>query len=161
MASISLTLRGGDARDAGIVEQVMAAAFDPQWGEAWTRAQLLGVMAMPGIHLLIAEAGGEAVGFALTRSVMDEAELLLLGVAPDHRRSGIASALIRMVVADCAARGVVTLHLEVRSNNPAVRFYTAHRFAKCGERRNYYKGADGQHYDAHTYARPIEAGAIG
>ncbi|MCT8001922.1 GNAT family N-acetyltransferase [Sphingomonas sanguinis] len=155
MASISLTLRDGDARDAGVIEQVMAAAFDPIWGEAWTRAQLLGVMTMPGIHLLIAEAGGEAAGFALTRSVMDEAELLLLGVAPDYRRNGIASALVEMVVADCAARGVVTLHLEVRANNPAVLFYTAHGFAKCGERRNYYKGADGRHYDAHTYTRAI------
>lgn len=155
MACVSLTLRGGDARDAGVVEELMAAAFDPQWGEAWTRAQLLGVMVMPGIQLLIAEAGGEAAGFALTRSVMDEAELLLLGVVPGHRRSGIASALIEMAAADCAARGVIMLHLEVRANNPAIQFYTAHGFAKCGERRNYYKGADGQHYDAHTYARAI------
>lgn len=155
MASLSVQLRAGDARDAGAAEQVMAAAFDPQWGEAWTRAQLLGVMTMPGVHLLIAEAGGEPAGFALTRAVMDEAELLLLGVVPDHRRHGIASALIRSVIADCAASGVVTLHLEVRSNNPAVLFYTAHGFAKCGERRNYYKGADGRHYDAHTYTRAI------
>ena len=49
MASLSLSLRPGDARDAGAVEAVMAAAFDPQWGEAWTRAQLLGVMALPAI----------------------------------------------------------------------------------------------------------------
>lgn len=34
MASLSLSLRPGDARDAGAVEAVMAAAFDPQWGEA-------------------------------------------------------------------------------------------------------------------------------
>lgn len=151
MASVSVQLRPGDVRDAAAAERVMAAAFDPQWGEAWTRAQLLGVMAMPGVHLLIAEAAGEPVGFALTRTVMDEAELLLLGVAPDHRRHGIASALIRAVMADCAGTGVTVLHLEVRSNNPAVRFYTAHGFAKCGERRNYYRGRDGQLYDAHTY----------
>ncbi|MET4895600.1 GNAT family N-acetyltransferase [Sphingomonadaceae bacterium jetA1] len=163
MASLSLTLRPGDARDAGAAEQVMAAAFDPQWGEAWTRAQLLGVMAMPGVRLLIAEApgdaggdaGGEPVGFALTRSILDEAELLLLGVAPDHRRRGIASALVRAVMADCAAAGVTVLHLEVRSNNPAILFYTAHGFAKCGERRHYYRGQDGQLYDAHTYRRAI------
>ena len=110
---------------------------------------------------LVENAGAEAVGSQRPHRVVAGAALLLLGVVRDRRRSGIASALVRMVVADCAARGVVTLHLEVRSNNPAVRFYTAHGFAKCGERRNYYKGADGQHYDAHTYARPIEAGAIG
>ncbi len=161
MASIGISLRPGDARDAGVVEQVMAAAFDPQWGEAWTRSQLLGVMALPGIKLLIAEAGEEPAGFALTRSVLDEAELLLLGVAPDHRRARIGSLLVEAVVADCAAHGVETLHLEVRSNNPAILFYATHGFAKCGERRNYYKGADGRHYDAHTYRRSIGSGAIG
>lgn len=155
MASIGISLRPGDARDAGVVEQVMAAAFDPQWGEAWTRSQLLGVMALPGIKLLIAEAGEEPAGFALTRSVLDEAELLLLGVAPGHRRHGIGSQLVEAVVADCAAHNVETLHLEVRSNNPAILFYSTHGFAKCGERRNYYKGADGRHHDAHTYSRPI------
>ncbi|MGE7206418.1 GNAT family N-acetyltransferase [Sphingomonas sp. NPDC019816] len=155
MASLSLSLRPGDARDAGAVEAVMAAAFDPQWGEAWTRSQLLGVMALPGIQLTLAELGDEPVGFALTRSVMDEAELLLLGVVPDHRRGGVASALVERVMRDCAAAGVVTLHLEVRANNPAVHFYTRHGFAKCGERRNYYKGADGRHYDAHTYRQTI------
>ena len=62
---------------------------------------------------------------------------------------------VEAVIADCAAHGVETLHLEVRSNNPATLFYTRHGFAKCGERRNYYKGADGQHYDAHTYRRSI------
>lgn len=155
MASIGISLRPGDARDAGVVEQVMGAAFDPQWGEAWTRSQLLGVMALPGIKLLIAEAGEEAAGFALTRSVLDEAELLLLGVVPEHRRTRIGSQLVEAVVADCAAHNVETLHLEVRSNNPAILFYSTHGFAKCGERRNYYKGADGRHYDAHTYSRPI------
>lgn len=155
MASIGVSLRPGDTRDAGIVEHIMTAAFDPQWGEAWTRAQLLGVMALPGITLLIAEAGEEPAGFALTRSVMDEAELLLLGVVPEHRRHGIGSLLVEAVVGDCAVHGVATLHLEVRSNNPAILFYSQHDFAKCGERRNYYKGADGRHYDAHTYNRVI------
>ncbi|MCC3262949.1 GNAT family N-acetyltransferase, partial [Paenibacillus polymyxa] len=65
------------------------------------------------------------------------------------------SRLVEAVVADCADHGVTTLHLEVRSNNPAVQFYAAHGFAKCGERRNYYKGADGRHHDAHTYRRSI------
>ncbi|WP_343526403.1 GNAT family N-acetyltransferase [Sphingomonas sp.] len=155
MASLSVQLRAGDARDAGVAEQVMAAAFDPQWGEAWTRAQLLGVMTMPGVQLLIAEVDGEPAGFALTRSVMDEAELLLLGVVPDHRRTRVGSMLVHAVMGDCAASGVTMLHLEVRANNPAIHFYTAHGFAKCGERRNYYKGGDGQLYDAHSYARAI------
>jgi ribosomal-protein-alanine N-acetyltransferase len=37
MATRSVLLRGGDARDIAIVERLMAAAFDPRFGEAWAR----------------------------------------------------------------------------------------------------------------------------
>ena len=72
-----------------------------------------------------------------------------------NRRAGIGSALLRSVLADADARGVNRVHLEVRSDNPAVAFYTRHGFAKVGERRDYYRGSDGTRRDAHTYARPL------
>ena len=50
----SITLRTGDARDIAIVEALMSAAFDPRYGEAWTRNQCLGVLAMPGVALTLA-----------------------------------------------------------------------------------------------------------
>ena len=64
-------------------------------------------------------------------------------------------ALLRAALADCAAAGVATIHLEVRAGNPAVRLYEAAGFAKVGERRSYYRGVDGRSYDAHTYSRAI------
>jgi [ribosomal protein S18]-alanine N-acetyltransferase len=150
-----IDLRPGAPRDIGTVEAIMADAFDPRFGEAWTRGQCLGVLAMPGVRLVLAERDGTPAGFAMTRTIGDEAELLLLAVAPGHRRRGVAAALLRTVVEDCASFGVTTLHLEVRSGNDAVKLYARHGFAKVGERRGYYRGKTGQLFDAHTYRRAI------
>ena len=155
MATHALTLRRGDARDAATVDALMAAAFDPRWGEAWTRSQCLGVLAMPGVQLLLAYEDEAPAGFSLTRAIMEEAELLLLAVAATHRRRGIGGALLRAVLADCEAAGVDRIHLEVRAGNPAVRLYDASGFAKVGERRGYYRGVGGSAHDAHTYSRAL------
>ena len=155
MATRSIILRAGDARDIATVEALMAAAFDPRFGEAWTRGQCLGVLAMPGVRLTLAAADDVPAGFALVRTVADEAELLLLGVAPPYRRRGIGAALLRAVTADCEASGIAHFHLEVRAGNDAVRLYAAHGFAKVGERRGYYRGASGQAFDAHTYRKAL------
>ena len=42
MATRTIMLRGGDARDIALVDTLMGAAFDPRYGEAWTRNQSLG-----------------------------------------------------------------------------------------------------------------------
>ncbi len=155
MATRQVTLRTGDARDVAIVDTLMAAAFDPRFGEAWTRNQCLGVLAMPGVRLTLALVDDEPAGFAMVRSVADEAELLLLAVDPAYRRRGVGTALLRAVIAEAQAGGIVDLHLEVRSGNDAVKLYTAQGFAKVGERRSYYRGRAGQVYDAHTYCRTL------
>jgi len=155
MATRTILLRSGDARDIAIVDDLMQTAFDPRFGEAWTRSQCVGVMAMPGVRLTLAMLDDTPAGFAMIRSVADEAELLLLGVAPDFRRRGVGTALLRSVEADCAAGGIATLHLEVRATNDAVRLYTGHGFAKVGERRAYYRSKTGQAHDAHTYSRKL------
>ena len=145
-------LATGAAADVAAVERVMAAAFDPRFGEAWTRSQVLGALAMPGVSLLLARIGEATVGFALSRRVLDEAELLLIAVIPDARRRGVGAALLRGVLAEARAMGVAKLHLEVRAGNGAIELYTAAGFAKTGERRAYYRGKDGRAHDAHSYA---------
>ena len=155
MTARSITLRTGDARDIAAVEALVAAAFDPRYGEAWTRGQCLGVLAMTGVTLTLAMVDDEPVGFALVRAVADEAELLLIAVASTARRRGVGGALLRSVIAEAGAAGIADLHLEVRAGNPAIALYRDHGFAKVGERRAYYRGRTGEAFDAHTYRRPV------
>ena len=155
MSTAAIDLRDGDVRDLDRVDRIMADAFDPRWGEAWTRSQVIGILAVPGVWLTIAEMAGRAVGFALTRGVLDEAELLLIAVDSDARRRGVGAALLRSVMADCTARKISSLHLEVRAGNDAIKLYANAGFSKIGERRDYYRGFDGRTYSALTLHRKI------
>ena len=68
----------------------------------------------------------------------------------------MGGALLRGVIADCTHERAPTIHLEVRANNDAVRLYRKAGFARVGARRDYYRGDDGQRFDAHTYARDLD-----
>ena len=155
MATRTLLLRAGLPRDIDTVDALMAQAFDPRYGEAWTRGQCLGVLAMPGVRLLLASLDDEPAGFAMTRTVLDEIELLLLATTPRHRRRGVGATLLRAVVGEARAEGATRMHLEVRAGNDAVQLYLAQGFAKVGERRGYYRGRLGHLHDAHTYSRAL------
>lgn len=148
-------LRHGAVNDLALVDRIMQSAFDVRFGEAWTHTQVLGIMAMPGVWLTIAEMCGEPAGFALSRRVLDEVELLLLATAPTLRRRGIGAALLRSVIADATRQSAKTLHLEVRDGNEAIKLYRSTGFVKVGERRNYYRGPGGVAFDALTYAREL------
>jgi ribosomal-protein-alanine N-acetyltransferase len=150
-----IELRSGSVADLVLVDQLMQGAFDPRFGEAWTRNQCLGILAMPGVWLTIATLDGEPAGFALSRIVADEAELLLLATVPAMRRRGVAAALLRSVITDAISSGAVTLHLEVREGNDAIKLYRGTGFVKVGQRRNYYRGTAGQAFDAFTYSRKL------
>ena len=146
---------------------VMEAAFDPAYGEAWNRRQVADALAMPSTHALVVDAAGrlipdgpapapEPAGFVLTRHVLDEEELLLVAVAPGARRRGVGAALIEHLFAIARTRGTARVFLEMRRGNPAIHLYLKFGFEPIGERRNYYRMANGERIDAITFARSIE-----
>jgi len=88
---------------------------------------------------LVSEADGEVSGFLVGRQVVDEAEILNLGVARARRRRGDGGALLTAALDEFVARGVSRVFLEVRESNEAgIAFYTKHGFAKTGRRPKYY-----------------------
>jgi len=152
-----VSLREGRAPDIAEMMTVMGDAFPPAFGEAWTRGQCLGILDLPRVWLTMARIDDEPAGFALARVVVDEAELLLLGVRPAFRGRGIGGALIERTLAVALASGARLLHLEVRQGNEALRLYNRVGFREVGRRRGYYRGGDGQLYDALSLAVPLDA----
>ena len=152
-----VTVSEGGILDLDAIMEVMDASFDPAFGEAWTAPQCAGLMPMPGVSLSIARDGEEVIGFALGRVVIREAELLLLAVKPDRRCRGTGQLLVNRFTLLATTRGAEQLHLEVREGNHAVKLYLNLGFAEVGRRKNYYRGRDGQVYDALTLARKIGA----
>lgn len=131
--------------------EVMVRAFDPMFGEAWTLAQLSGVMTMPGTWLTVARLDAAPLGFALVRSVLDECELLLLAVAPLWRGRGIGEMLLRDSLRTARRRGITSMNLEVRATNSAIRLYEKSGFEYVHRRPGYYRGNDGQLHDALSF----------
>jgi ribosomal-protein-alanine N-acetyltransferase len=74
----------------------------------------------------------------------DEAELLNIGVASAYQRQGVARALLTDMLTTAKVQSRQRVFLEVRvSNIPAIELYCRTGFAVAGERRNYYKNAQG------------------
>lgn len=148
---MTVKLIEGGANDLDSVMTIMTAAFDEQYGEAWTRSQCGGILPMAGVQLTLAQDDGEAVGFSLFRTVADDAELLLLAVAPAAQGRGIGRRLLENFIQNSLTGGASTVHLEVRDGNDAIRVYEAAGFTQTNRRRNYYRGADGKQFDALTF----------
>lgn len=151
-----LELVRGSAADLDEVMETMRTAFDPSFGEAWTRGQCAGIMSFPGVWLTLARRDGQPAGFALARVVADEAELLLLAVPPDQRRSGVGRRMLQAVAEEARVRGAAQLHLEMREGNPALHLYDAAGFRQVGRRPAYYRGKDGSVFDAITLSFPLD-----
>jgi [ribosomal protein S18]-alanine N-acetyltransferase len=155
------------APDPGLVDRIMAvmeAAFDPAYGEAWNRRQVADALTLSSTHAVVVDADGQPItgpggpapaGFVLTRHVLDEEELLLIAVIPGARQRGVGAALIEHLFTAARTRGVAKIFLEMRRGNPAIHLYQKFGFEPIGERRNYYRMANGERIDAITFARSI------
>ena len=155
MATIDHPVRisTGTSEDLDSVMEVMETAFGTRFGEAWTRSQCAGILPMSGVSLTLArDDDGVTTGFSLIRSVADESELLLIAVSPARRRQGVGRGLLNHFLDQARSEGITRAHLEVRDGNPAIHMYRHAGFEPIGRRRNYYRGDDGQQFDALTFA---------
>lgn len=145
------------------IMQVMDKAFDPRWGEAWNRKQVSDALMMPQTYAILLDASGndwsadgpDAAGFVLSRSAADEEELLLIAVVPEKRGRGVGHLLLDKLFQKAHKRGVKHIFLEMRRNNPAEHLYRRRGFEPIGERRDYYRLADGNRLDAITFGRGL------
>jgi len=82
-------------------------------------------------------------GFIVYRIVVDEAEIITIGVNPEKRRLGIASAMIGIIEKTIKSQGVKKIFLEVASTNEAAqKLYENCGFKVVGLRPKYYDGVD-------------------
>ena len=143
---MSNTIERATALHAEPMAAIHRQAFPP--GEAWSDDAFALQLALVGVFGLIDRRGG----LLLARVTVDEAEVLTLGVAPDARRQGVASALLSEALVIARTCGALGLFLEVApANDPARALYARHGFTEVGRRRRYY--ADGS--DALVLRKPL------
>ena len=123
----------------GIV-QIERAVNPFPWGEEALRDTI----ASSGHHLMSLREG-RAVGFLLSSFVLDEAQLLLIGVSPDWQGAGVGGQLLKELINRSRDQGQKLIYLEVRSGNErAIRLYRSLGFIDIGVRRDYYPGLVGR-----------------
>jgi ribosomal-protein-alanine N-acetyltransferase len=151
------------ADDIDRLMAVMTSAFDPTYGEAWTRRQVEDALMIGNCHYQLIGATGEepapgepAAGFFLSRFGFAEEELLLFAVDPAWRRRGLGHAMLHRFAAAACARGARRLLLEMRRGNPAEALYRGFGFVPIGERPNYYRTRSGETIDAITFGCDIK-----
>lgn len=114
--------------------------------DAWSEAGLLASYQGEKNLGWVAEIAGEKVGYCLVQCVLDQAEVLVLGVKPERRRQGFAQGLLQQARHELAGQGIHHLHLEMRAGNaPARALYARLGFRETGLRKAYYAAKPGLH----------------
>lgn len=134
-------LAGPDDLDLDAVVALEAECFTNPWTKAMLERELrhsdvarVYLLRLPGIRV---------AAFCACWIVYDELHINTIAVAPAYRGQGLATALMRHVMADAARQGARRATLEVRrSNEPARRLYEALGFSTGGVRPMYYTGPD-------------------
>lgn len=99
---------------------------------------------------------GHVVAYAVVMPTVDEAELLLIGVTPEHQRQGIAQQLLCYVEQDARAKRCSVMHLEVRESNTAAQeLYKGAGYRSVGLRKNYYKTSTAEKEAAVLYSKTL------
>ena len=131
----SLRFRPLRESDLPRVMEIEVASFSMPWREQTFR----GLFLRTDTDLLAAERDGRLVGYAVCWTVIDQAELGNVAVAPAERGGGVGSALLDLAVEAVARRGARELFLEVRETNVEAQYiYRRKGFAVIGKRRAYY-----------------------
>ena len=123
---------------------------DP-WGETQFHQSL-----EQGHWAWVAEFEQQVVAYAVVMPTVDEAELLIIGVAPEHQRQGIAQQLLCYAEQYARAQRCVKMHLEVRESNYAAReLYEGADYLLVGRRKDYYKKTPSERESAVLYTKVL------
>jgi GNAT superfamily N-acetyltransferase len=121
-------------RDAVLADPALA-----HYVSGWPRPGDLGAVAVTGPDAAPVGAAwlryltGEDPGYGY---VADDVPELSIGVEPEHRGRGVGRRLVRRLLAQARAAGVVRVCLSVERANPAQRLYVAEGFAVVAHGRD-------------------------
>jgi ribosomal-protein-alanine acetyltransferase len=104
------------------------------WSEQAVHEELVG----PGRRFVVSTSGDRIDGYAVTMTAGDIVDLLRIGVRPEARRHGVASALLDAALEDTDDASRMLLEVSV-ANNAAVSFYVARQFSVIDVRPHYYR----------------------
>lgn len=130
-----------EVRETVMEDAAAIAEMEHQiFSDAWSEKSVLDTMNQKNAVCLTAEKAGRIIGYVLSYTAVDEAEIARIAVAEEFRRQGTARAILRELENVCSSKGVKKLLLDVRESNREARaFYTDMGFQEDGIRRRFYE----------------------
>jgi len=129
----------GDSLASKYIAQLVnihASAFSP----GWSVDDFTVHMDLASDDVIDIVESGEVYGFAITRTAVDQAEILTIVVAPAHQRKGLGRSLLQRAEACVRERGADVMFLEVAADNSAAStMYEGAGYHQCGRRPRYYR----------------------
>ena len=114
----------------------------------WSASQYKEEFSSPTRHFVVAlDEAQNILGYAgVFAPGGAEADVLTVGVVPDHRGKGIAKALIALITDWAKAQGSTAMMLEVKTDNSeAIGLYESLGYSKLNIRKDYFgAGLDAQ-----------------
>ena len=118
------------------IAQLEKICFSDPWSEKSIASELENKLSC----WLVAVEDEKVAGYIGSQTVCGETDMMNVAVHPDHRRKGIAEALILGLIGELKAAESHCLTLEVRASNmPAITLYEKLGFSEIGRRKNYYR----------------------
>ena len=115
---------------------IHASAFSP----GWSADDFSTHMNLASDDVIDIVEQGDVCGFVITRTAVDQAEILTIVVAPTHKRKGLGRSLLRRAETRVRERGADIMFLDVAADNPAATaMYVGAGYRQCGRRLGYYR----------------------
>ncbi len=134
-AELPFAIRRMTLEDLPKVMAIEQVSFSNPWSYEMVKKEL----SHDWSTVLLAEQGGEVLGFAIFWLVVDELHVLNVAVAHAHRRQGIGRAVMEAALEVGLTHRCRIATLEVRrSNQAAIALYNSLGFKPVGMRPAYY-----------------------
>ena len=114
----------------------------------WSASQYKEEFSSPTRYFVVAvDEAQSIIGYAgVFAPGQTEADILTVGVVPQHRGKGVAKALMALITEWAKGQGSIAMMLEVKIDNPeAIGLYESLGYAKLNVRKDYFgAGLDAQ-----------------
>src|SRR3954469_12336910 len=135
MTAVALRIRRLELHDLNAIEAIEKRAYPTPW----SRSMFASELAKPTSICLGAFEGPDLVGYVINSRDVAAWQVMNGAVRPDHRRRGVATALLERLFELTRGDERRGYTLEVRvSNEDAIRLYEKLGFESRGIRRGYY-----------------------
>lgn len=140
-AGRTTTIRPALPGDCARIAELHASGFAIGWEPIEIERMLVDHRHVADVLVSATLIGEVVTGFAISRVVLDESELLSVALDPELRGRGLAATLLTSHAGRLRQAGATSLFLEVAADNlPALALYRRLGFAETGRRKGYYPG---------------------